>query len=144
MPMTFGAPTRGWPDFGGSRRSPLPRIGKTYLAGPMRGIERFNYPAFDVAQKELEAQGWEVWSPAQMDRDTGHDVEFSDPSVVDAAFMQAAVRRDLKVLLDVDAIHLMMGWQRSSGATWELDVAEKLGLQVWEQRKSGVWYPHHA
>ena len=40
-----------------------------YIAGPMRGVEEYNYPAFDRQAAALEKQGWQVINPAEMDRD---------------------------------------------------------------------------
>ena len=41
---------------------------KVYLAGPMRGIANFNFPAFDFAAHKLRNQGFYVFSPAERDR----------------------------------------------------------------------------
>ena len=38
-----------------------------YVAGPMRGYEDFNYPAFHEAERILESIGWDVVNPAKMD-----------------------------------------------------------------------------
>lgn len=131
MPLTFGPPSTGWPDFGGRPSK------STYVAGPMRGIERFNFPAFDDAEKHLTAEGWVVFSPAQMDREKyGDGVEFGEV-VIDAAFMHDCMKRDIATLLVVDAIHLLEGWEDSKGVATELAVARAIGLEVYEQVDSG-------
>ena len=38
-----------------------------YIAGPMRGIEDFNFPAFDRQEELLKKQGWVVINPAELD-----------------------------------------------------------------------------
>ncbi len=40
---------------------------KVYLAGPMRGLPLFNFPAFADAAAKLRAQGYDVFSPAERD-----------------------------------------------------------------------------
>ena len=42
-----------------------------YIAGPMRGIHLFNFPAFDAAKKYLSMNGHSVISPADIDQMTG-------------------------------------------------------------------------
>lgn len=41
---------------------------RVYLAGPMRGLPQFNFPAFDAGAATLEALGHEVFNPADRDR----------------------------------------------------------------------------
>jgi hypothetical protein len=38
-----------------------------YLAGPMRGIPQFNFPAFMAAAKQLQKEGYHVFNPADRD-----------------------------------------------------------------------------
>ncbi|MHB1850453.1 MAG: DUF4406 domain-containing protein, partial [Acidimicrobiales bacterium] len=46
-------------------------LGRIYIAGPMRGVKDWNFPAFDAARDLLVAAGWEVVSPADLDRAGG-------------------------------------------------------------------------
>lgn len=101
-------------------------VKSVYLAGPMRGYDQWNFPAFDAAAADLRAWGFEVVSPAEMDRDIGFD-ERADAPLPDG-FMEGALRRDIEALLKVDAIVLMPGWRASSGCAIELTVARALGL----------------
>ena len=41
---------------------------KIYIAGPMRGYENFNFPAFDAAAQLYRAIGYEVFNPADKDK----------------------------------------------------------------------------
>lgn len=101
---------------------------KIYIAGPMRGYELFNFPAFDEAAARGRALGHEVRSPADMDREVGFDPnKGSDFSGND---MDAAIHRDVEAILAADAIALLPGWQKSTGATAEHRIALWAGKQV--------------
>lgn len=104
--------------------SPRKRV---YLAGPMRGILEFNFPAFDKAADEAFAQGWLPVSPADLDREMGFDEKRDEPSPAD---LRTMIIRDVVELSKCDAIALLPGWERSSGVAVELAVAKFLGLQI--------------
>jgi len=108
-----------------------------YVAGPMRGHEDYNYPAFDRQQRVLETQGWNVINPAEMDRDdnkpTNGPKQF-DPenNYEDHEFMRNALKRDMVAICDYcTAIYMMSGWEKSSGARAEQALAKALGLNVY-------------
>lgn len=110
-------------------------IKKIYIAGPMRGIKHFNFPAFDRARDSL-SMAWNVVSPADLDREIGFD-EKAFPEDYDwidlkkANFsLQDAIDRDLAAIKTCDAIYMLDGWQSSNGAKAEKALAEWLGLQV--------------
>jgi hypothetical protein len=111
---------------------------RTYIAGPMRSIKLYNFPAFDAAAKDLRANGIEVVSPAELDRnEAGFDPtklpDDWDWSTLPEDFcLRHAAARDLAAILTCDAIHLLPGWQDSKGARAERAVAEWLGLGVFE------------
>jgi len=98
-----------------------------YLAGPMTGLPEFNFPAFDEAARLLEAQGYKVFNPAQMDRDVGFDPSSTQ---VDDKFLRDALRRDLAAICDADAIAMLPGWEKSGGARIEWMLAAHLGLEI--------------
>lgn len=99
---------------------------RLYVAGPMRGYEQYNFPAFHEATAQLREAGYEVVSPAEMDLELGFDpnstAEFTE------ADYAAAMRRDIETLLTVDGVALLHGWRKSKGANVEHDVARALGL----------------
>ncbi len=114
-----------------------------YLAGPMRGIPRYNFPAFDAAKAELEAAGYSVVSPADIDREHGGNyLELPDSwdwSKLPEGFdLKDTIARDLDALAECDAVCLLPGWQESKGARAEKAVAEWHGKEVFELRPESV------
>lgn len=98
-----------------------------YLAGPMRGIENLNFPAFDLAAKELRDAGHTVFNPAEQDREKGYiGKPFDD-------IKRDCIMDDLTYIArKADTIALLPGWQESKGARTELCLAEFLDLAVLE------------
>jgi hypothetical protein len=105
---------------------------KLYLAGPMRGIPLYNFPAFFAAAKELRSKGHEVWSPAENDVEVdGFDpVANPDAERKQQWTLSHYMERDLPVICRVDAIAVLPGWEASEGARLEVMVARQLGKQV--------------
>lgn len=104
---------------------------KLYIAGPMRGYECFNFPAFDSAASLLESQGYDPISPAQMDRDAFGWGVCPSEDVMAGFSVEDALRRDFQAILGADGIVLLPGWEKSSGATAERFVAETTGKKVY-------------
>jgi nucleoside 2-deoxyribosyltransferase len=101
---------------------------KVYLAGPMRGYESFNFPAFRAAATELRAKGYEVASPAERAEETGgFDPSLNSEESVD---LRAAFRWDVAQVLASDAVVVLPGWQVSKGASVEVSLAEVVGIPV--------------
>ncbi len=96
---------------------------KIYIAGPMRGIPEHNYPAFDNARDELQAQGFSPVSPADLDREAGVP---TDPEA--SIDIRACLRRACEALLECDAIGLLEGWEDSLGARAEASLAAAAGM----------------
>lgn len=99
--------------------------GRIYVAGPMRGRERYNFPAFDAARDALEADGWEVVSPADIDRRYGFDpatlpADHDWNGMPEGMDYEVCMSRDLLALMTCDAIALLPGWNNSVGARREL------------------------
>lgn len=93
---------------------------RTYLAGPMRGHENLNFPAFHDAAAKLRRSGCEVFNPAELPPEVHDD-------------LRECFRRDMEFICKhADAIALLPGWRNSKGATAEHAVAKALGLTVIE------------
>jgi len=119
-----------------------------YIAGPMRGIEDFNFPAFDRQAKVLREQGWIVINPAEIDREMGsppNDPMSYDPteSCEDQEFMRDALKRDIMVICDeCTAMYMMAKWEISRGAKAEWHLAKALGLKIYYE--APLPYPDEA
>ena len=107
-----------------------------YIAGPMRGIREFNFPMFDDMRDYLESIGWDVISPADLDRSIGFDPrslpdDYDWNDLKKIGFKLAdAVKRDADALCKCDAIAMLPGWENSKGAVAERAIAMWLGLEV--------------
>jgi hypothetical protein len=112
---------------------------KIYVAGPMRGIPEFNFPAFNAAADKLKAEGHIVFNPAQKDNERhGKDISkgnangCEETAAKEHGFdLRVALGDDLAwICAEADAIALLPGWEKSKGATAEKATAEALGLEI--------------
>jgi len=109
-----------------------------YIAGKMRGVPQYGFPAFDEAEACLREAGWEVvFSPAAMDREEGLDPEelpdgFDWNGLPEGYKLADMVQRDMCALCQSDAIYLLGNWRDSTGARIERKVARMLGLRIIE------------
>lgn len=103
-----------------------------YIAGPMRGIDKFNFPAFDQARNHLLNEGWNVISPADIDR----HADTNENTPPDQVQSQATYcYRDFFAIFSLrpergDAIAMLPGWEKSTGAVGEFFLARWLGLRI--------------
>jgi hypothetical protein len=112
---------------------------KVYIAGPMRGIPEFNFPAFFAAEDYLKEQGHVCFNPARRDNDR-HGADLSkgnatgDEAVAAAQHgfsLREALRDDTQwISMEAEAIALLPGWQNSKGARAEKALAEALNLEI--------------
>ena len=93
------------------------RSKRVYVAGPMTGIEDFNYPAFNAVADSLRAQGYQVENPA-------------DHGIVEGAVWADYMAYDLTRLGLCGIIALLPDWEKSQGARLEVLIAERLGMKV--------------
>ena len=110
-----------------------------YIAGPMRGLYRFNYKAFDEAKETLRSAGWEVFNPIDFDRGVGfnpetlpEDTDWNDPAAIGFS-VEDAITRDVAAIQQSDAIYRLTGWQKSKGARAEHALAEWRGIEIYYQ-----------
>jgi hypothetical protein len=89
-----------------------------YLSGPMTGYPDFNYPAFRKAAKIFRTQGLEVFDPSEC-----FD---GDQTLSKETYM----REDITAVLKATLIVTLDGWEESSGARLEVEVAKAIGIPV--------------
>ncbi|MBS4077273.1 DUF4406 domain-containing protein [Pseudomonas sp. MBT-4] len=93
------------------------RANRLYLAGPMTGIEDFNYPAFNAMAERLRAAGYDVENPA-------------DHGTVDGADWADYMAYDLTRLGLCGQVAVLPGWENSKGARLEVHIARELGMPL--------------
>ena len=96
----------------GTERPPL-----IYISGPMTDVPDFNHPAFNLAAQALRTAGWAVFNPAEN-------------GMPDEAPWAEHMRVDIAQLMRCTHVATLDGWQNSRGATLEVHIATRLGLQV--------------
>lgn len=104
-----------------------------YIAGPMRGYPRFNFGAFDRAQRVMNRRGYYAISPAELDRRVGFDPNTAKADLSDFD-MKAAVRRDVNAILQCQAVVFLPGWRKSVGARAEREIARWAGIPCYDYR----------
>jgi len=118
-------------------------MSRIYVAGPMRGIPEFNFPAFHQAADELKAAGHLVFNPAAHDVNNGFD-----PSGMTGNEDLSALGFDLRNALaadtgficgSADAIAFLPGWHESKGARAEMALAAALGLKAGTVNMLTTW-----
>lgn len=100
---------------GGLRVTDMTKI--IYISGGMTGYPDLNFPAFHAAAAELRALGHTVVNPAEIDEQPGKE-------------WHEYMRKDIRAMMDCNAIHLLPGWKRSRGARLEHLIAMELGFDV--------------
>ena len=101
-----------------------------YLVGRMRGIPYYNFPLFDKVRTALTKAGFQVISPADLDRDVGFDAmnlpPDSDWNALPENFsLEACIRRDVDAALRCNIVLILSrDWDVSSGSRAEIAVVK--------------------
>ena len=99
-----------------------------YLAGPMRGHDEFNFPAFFRAAKVLRANNIKVWSPAENDDANGfafEGVKAEDTYKLSGSASEY-MATDLPEVCLSDAVVVLPEWESSELGQLEVHVARTL------------------
>jgi hypothetical protein len=102
---------------------------KIYLAGPMRGIPKFNKPLFNYAEKLLTKQGYTVFNPARkgIEKRLGRSPGLQE----NITFRRKVFGLDCAwICKHADGVALLPGWRKSAGAKAERALAKAVGLEV--------------
>lgn len=103
---------------------------RVYIAGRMRGMPQFNYPAFNRAEIHLRTLGFKVVNPATMGDVYGTPEEIN----ADKKLLKQLMNDELREVAQCDAIYLLRGWEKSVGARKELALALQLDLEIMMQK----------
>jgi hypothetical protein len=114
---------------------------KCYLAGPMAGLPKHNYPLFIEATEYLRHRDYDIISPVECINNEGGSISWQD-----------CMRRDLGQLVICNKIFLLPDWQQSRGATLELFISAMLGLSIYTikvveengNRHFNLWQVHFS
>lgn len=104
-----------------------------YVAGPMRGIPEFNFPAFFATEEELESRGFDVINPARQGIENGFDPtgmtgnEYLSTVGFDP---RKALAWDIEQVTKADLVVVLPNYELSRGARAEVAAAEALSVPV--------------
>lgn len=111
----------------------------------MTGFDKFNFPAFDDAERELRDYHFfkEIFNPANHDRflldkpkdwmpsDEDHDGEWKRWKIDNAPTLRDMLGADLNwIAKNATHIYMLKGWEKSRGAIAEHALAVALGLEI--------------
>jgi hypothetical protein len=89
----------------------------------MTGLPHYNFPAFEMAARDLRSKGFDIASP--------HEIDFGETAETRGSLpYQTYLRAGVKLLLECDGIILLVGWELGKGCLTELYVAHALAMQI--------------
>lgn len=101
-----------------------------YIAGPMRGHRRYNFDAFYAAEQAVHELGMVPLNPARVDQEKGFDPNTPEDQLT-PEIMAEFIHRDVDMILNkAQAIYMLAGWEKSTGATAEHALAKWRGLEI--------------
>lgn len=84
----------------------------------MTGLPEYNYPAFRTAAKILRNVGFKVFDPSE--------IFDGDQTLAKEIYM----REDIAAVLKASMVVTLDGWEQSSGARLEVEVAKACGIPI--------------
>jgi hypothetical protein len=103
-----------------------------YVAGPMTGRPKFNYPTFTLAALALRNVGFTVTSPHELDEDLLPEFDPTDPSTLKPGDYERVLEEDLSLISsgEIEGIATLPGWERSGGARREVAQGRFVGIPI--------------
>ncbi len=128
----------------------LPTKDFFYLAGPMSGREKLNFPLFDSVSAKLREEGHCVASPAEFDHEEVRKQVMQSDEIPDqqpggdpvfGSLWEDCLARDVVVVCHPRCVGLVLlpEWWQSNGALFETGVASKLGKPLLEYDPETGW-----
>lgn len=107
-----------------------PKVGSTssvkiFIAGPMTGIEHFNFPLFDSVAESLRKEGYQVVNPVDVCRRFKKEHVLADKKLFDKMISQ---QQEAEKTCDV--LLLLPGWENSKGVRLELKTAIDKDMRI--------------
>lgn len=99
---------------------------KIFISGPMTGRPGFNFPRFDLAERQLAGAGIGCVNPARVCRRYKKETVLADK-----AKFQEMIDEQQRLERGCDAILLLDGWHKSKGVRLKLKTALDLGLDIY-------------
>lgn len=104
---------------------------KIYISGPMAGRQVHNRNSFKAVADKLSAIGHEPISPLDISADhRSHGDKGKCPPGYSPG-VACFLRNDFRVLLDCDAILMILDWENSVGAQREHSIACWSGIKIY-------------
>lgn len=121
---------------------------KVYLAGPMTGMPKNNFPNFRRAADRLRERGYDVVSPHELDSEIEQRQAWEAEGGIDDPVLWAkCLARDVYLLSSdgIEAVVVLPHWHCSRGAALETFVAYRLcGMPVYSYSYGSTLEPVSA
>jgi len=101
---------------------------RIYISGPMSGIYNFNRHSFEAAADAIKRRGYKPVNPAELD--FGEDLSHNGDWRVQENVWRRIINEDLDIVRQCDALVKIHGWENSTGARMEIDIAKQNGIPV--------------
>ena len=105
---------------------------RVYLSGPMTGIEDWNRPAFDAAEKRLVCEPFCVmgtYNPAD-NIDEMQSLSHEEAMYLSMHSLMSIDVAGSRFVPYYEVLVSLPGWEKSAGARLEREVAEACGIEV--------------